>query len=70
MTGWALYLTMVVVLIIGIVIGLFLSRFTMKKYFEKNPPITEEMIESMMRGMGQTPNRKKVKQIMSRINTQ
>lgn len=70
MTGWALYLTMVAVLIIGIVIGLFLSRFTMKRYFEKNPPITEEMIESMMRGMGQTPNRKKVKQIMSRINTQ
>lgn len=69
LAGIWLVLTLILMVIIGIVLGLFLSRFTMKKYFEKNPPITEEMITTMMTSMGQTPNRKKINQIMKKMKT-
>lgn len=69
LSGFWLVFTLIITLIGGIVIGLFLSRFTMKKYFEKNPPITEEMISSMMQGMGQTPNQKKINQIMKKMKS-
>ncbi|MFV0246755.1 MAG: YneF family protein [Mycoplasmatales bacterium] len=64
MTGIWLVLTLILVFILGALAGTLGSRFTLKKYFEKNPPITEEMIESMLSSMGQAPNKKRVKQIM------
>ncbi len=67
LSGFWLVLTLILVFIIGAVVGLFLSRFTMKRYFEKNPPITEEMLASMMQSMGQTPNRKKINQMMKKM---
>ena len=33
-------------LIIGALIGFFASRHFMQKYFKKNPPINEKMIET------------------------
>lgn len=36
----------------------------MKKYMKKNPPINEQMIRSMMAGMGRTPSQKQVNQMM------
>ncbi len=70
LTGFWLVFTLIITLIIGVVLGLFLSRFTMKSYFKKNPPITEEMVASMMAGMGQTPNKKKINQIMKKMQNQ
>lgn len=70
LTGFWLVLAIVIALIIGIVLGLVLSRFTMKSYFKKNPPITEEMVSSMMAGMGQKPNKKKINQIMKKMQNQ
>lgn len=67
LSGIWLILTLIIIFILGTVAGLFLSRFTMKKYFEKNPPITEEMIASIMQGMGQTPNKKKINQMMKKM---
>ncbi len=64
--GWLIF-TLIIVFILGIVAGTFLSRFTLKKYFEKNPPISEEMIITMMSAMGQKPNQKKVNQVMKSI---
>lgn len=48
----------------GIVAGTFLSRFTLKKHFEENPPISEEMIANMLKSMGQPASQKRVNQIM------
>lgn len=70
LSGVWLILVLILMVIIGVVVGMFLSRFTMKKYFEKNPPISEDMIRSMMEGMGQKPNQKKINQIMKKIKTQ
>lgn len=53
-----------IVLIIGAVIGFFISRKVMKKYLKQNPPINEEMIKALMTQMGRTPSQKQVNQMM------
>lgn len=55
-------------LIIGSLIGFFASRHFMQKYFKKNPPINEKMIETLMTSMGRKPNSKQVKQVMQQMN--
>ena len=51
-------------LIVGAVIGFFVARNYMQKYFKKNPPINEQMIKAMMSQMGRTPSQKQVNQMM------
>ena len=55
-------------LIIGALIGFFASRHFMQKYFKKNPPINEKMIETLMTSMGRKPNSKQVEQVMQQMN--
>lgn len=51
-------------LIVGALLGFFISRNYMKKYLKKNPPINEQMIRAMMMQMGRTPSQKQVNQVM------
>lgn len=55
-------------LIIGAIIGFFVSRHFIQKYFKKNPPINEKMIETLMTSMGRKPNSKQIKQVMQQMN--
>ena len=55
-------------LIVWLIIGFFLARSLMTKELKKNPPINEEMIKTLMRGMGRTPNQKQVNQLMKQMN--
>ncbi len=57
-------------LIVGAVIGFFVARNYMQKYFKKNPPINEQMIKAMMSQMGRTPSQKQVNQMMKMMNKQ
>ncbi len=57
----------VAVLVIGLVVGIYLSRFIVKREFEKNPPISEEMIAQMLRSMGQPASKKRVAQITKQM---
>ncbi len=57
-------------LIAGGVIGFFLARWYMKKYLQKNPPINEQMIKTMMQQMGRTPNQKQINQVMKAMKNQ
>lgn len=57
-------------LIVGGVIGFFVARSYMQKYFKKNPPINEQMIKMMMSQMGRTPSQKQVNQMMKMMNKQ
>lgn len=61
-------LMIVIGIIIGAVIGFFLARHFMQKYLKKNPPINEEMIRTLMSGMGRTPTQKQVNQMMKSMN--
>lgn len=66
----AFILSLVGALIVGGVLGFFISRKAFTKYLEKNPPINEKMIRTMMQQMGRTPSEKQVRQIMASMNQQ
>ncbi len=55
-------------LLVGGIIGFFVSRHLFTKYLEKNPPVNEKMIRAMMQQMGRTPSEKQVRQIMASMN--
>lgn len=55
-------------IVIGAVIGFFLTRLYMMKYLKKNPPINEDMIKTLMQGMGRTASQKQVNQLMKQMN--
>ncbi len=57
-------LLLVVGLLLGALIGFFVSRYFMKSYLKKNPPINEEMIKALMMQMGRKPNQKQINQMM------
>lgn len=55
-------------LIVGAVLGVLIARKLFKKELQKNPPINEDMIKALMRGMGRQPNQKQVNQLMNQMN--
>ena len=65
---WKDILYLVIGLIVGAAAGFFIARTYMKKYLKKNPPINEQMIRTMMSGMGRTPSQKQVNQMMKQMN--
>ena len=65
---WKDILYLVVGLLVGAAAGFFIARTYMKKYLKKNPPINEQMIRTMMSGMGRTPSQKQVNQMMKQMN--
>ncbi|WP_225744147.1 YneF family protein [Marinilactibacillus sp. Marseille-P9653] len=68
-TGLAITL-IILALIVGLVGGFFISRKYMMDYFEKNPPIDENMLRMMMLQMGQKPSERKINQMMSQMKAQ
>lgn len=54
-------------LIAGIVAGFFIAKHVFKKQLKDNPPINEEMIKTLMRGMGRQPSQKQVNQLMKQM---
>jgi len=61
---WGLALSLLGALIVGAVVGFFVSRKIFSNYLEKNPPINEKMIRQLFQQMGRTPSEKQVRQIM------
>lgn len=60
----------IVALLGGLVGGFFISRKYMMDYFEKNPPIDENMLRMMMLQMGQKPSERKINQMMNQMKNQ
>lgn len=65
---WQDILLILIGLIVGAIIGFFVSKKLMTKYLKQNPPINEEMIRTLMSGMGRTPTQKQVNQMMKNMN--
>lgn len=61
------FLGLVIGILAGGVAGFFGARAYMKKYFEDNPPVNEDMIRTMMMQMGQKPSQKKLNQMMAQM---
>ncbi|XFA99801.1 YneF family protein [Candidatus Izemoplasma sp. B36] len=68
MNLWMVIVFPILILLVGGVVGFFLSRNYFKKYLEKNPPINENMIRAMMSQMGRKPSEKQVRQVMQSMN--
>ena len=54
-------------LIVGIVVGFFIAKKIFQKQLKENPPINEEMIKTLMRGMGRNPSQKQVNQLKKQM---
>ena len=54
-------------LVIGLICGFLLSKKLVQKQLKENPPINEEMIKTIMRGMGRNPSQKQVNQLMKQM---
>jgi uncharacterized protein YneF (UPF0154 family) len=65
---WAFVVILVVTILVGGVIGFFISRKIMTKYLKDNPPINEKMVRAMLMQMGRKPSEKQVRQVMASMN--
>ena len=54
-------------LIVGLIAGFLIAKHMVKKQLKDNPPISEEMIKTLMRGMGRNPSQKQVNQLMKQM---
>lgn len=70
LTGLWYALTALGGVVIGVVIGFFVTRKIFKMQMQKNPPINEKMIRAMYSQMGQKPSEAKIKQIMNAMKQQ
>ena len=67
----ALTISLVILaLVIGLVGGFFGARRYMENYLRNNPPISEEMLRTMMLQMGQKPSSRKLHQMMQTMKAQ
>lgn len=67
-TNWVFWVWIIVAILIGAIIGFFVAQKQLKKYLQKNPPINEEVVRTMMMQMGRTPSQKQINQVMKSIN--
>ena len=64
---WMDILYVVIGLVIGLIAGFFIAKKVFTKQLKENPPINEEMIKTLMRGMGRNPSQKQVNQLMKQM---
>ena len=65
---WMDILYLVIGLVVGVLAGFFISKKLVSKQLKENPPVSEEMIKTLMRGMGRNPSQKQVNQMMKAMN--
>ena len=56
--------TVIGVLILGLVVGFFASRWFFKRQLQKNPPINENMIRAMFMQMGVKASEARIRAVM------
>lgn len=64
------WVSLIVGLLIGAIIGFFGARYMFKKQMQKNPPISEKMIRALFSEMGRKPTEAQIKRIMKSFNQQ
>lgn len=58
----------VAALLVGLLVGFFVSRKLFQKELEKNPPVTRNMIRTMYMQMGRKPSEKDINRVMETMN--
>ena len=64
---WMDILYLVIGLVVGVLAGFFISKKLVSKQLKEKPPVNEEMIKTLMRGMGRNPSQKQVNQLMKQM---
>ena len=64
---WIDILYLVIGLVVGVISGFLISKKLVSKQLKENPPINEETIKTLMRGMGRNPSQKQVNQMMKQM---
>lgn len=64
------FITQILLILVGAIIGFFAARYYFKKQLQKNPPINEKMIRAMFMEMGRKPSEAQIKKIMKSMNSQ
>ena len=67
-TSWVFWLWIVIALLVGAAVGFVVAQRQLKKQLQKNPPINEDVVRTMMMQMGRTPSQKQINQVMKQIN--
>lgn len=57
-------------LVIGGVVGFFVSRAIFKRQLKKNPPVNEKMIRALYMQMGRKPSEAQIKAAVKAMNQQ
>ena len=70
MSTLGVILLMILALLVGLVIGFFGARKYMENYLRNNPPISEDMMRTMMLQMGQKPSDRKLHMMMQTMKNQ
>ncbi len=52
-------------ILLGAVLGFFISRYVFKRQLQKNPPINENMIRAMFMQMGRKPSESQIRAVMN-----
>lgn len=65
---WAEIVSIVGALLVGAILGFYLSQKYFKKYLRENPPVNEAMIRAMMTQMGRKPSERQVRQVMQSMD--
>lgn len=63
------WVSLIVGILVGAIIGFFLSREYFKRELKKNPPISEKMIRALFSEMGRKPSEAQIKRIMKSFNS-
>lgn len=61
---------MILSALIGAVIGVAIARVVVKQSVAKHPPISEQMLQTMMIQMGQKPSSQQLHMMMRRMRKQ
>lgn len=65
---WQVILIIILLILVTAVATFFIARKVFTNQLEKNPPINEQVIRTMMAQMGRTPSEKQVKAVMNSMN--
>ena len=65
---WTNLLYVLLGVLIGAVVGFFVTRKIFSNQLKKNPPINEKMIRAMFMQMGRKPSETQIKQVMNSMN--
>ena len=68
MAWWVCLIIAVATLLVGFVVGFFVTRLIFQKQMEKNPPVTRNMIRAMFLQMGRKPSESDITRVMNTMN--